>query len=170
MMAAEKGPLGICERFFEHLNQENLRYCHWKSNEHLGAALAGRTDLDLLVAPEERARLDAILAALGFKRVDSPPERRFQGMSDRLGFDRDSGRLAHLHLHEQLVVGGRWSKNLHLPIEGLLLSDVVHIEGVRAPSPELELLLLTIRAPQKVSRLRLARRWRRDGCIAASGY
>ncbi len=161
--AGGDAPLALCRSLFDRLDAEGLRYCHWKSNEHLGAALAGRTDLDLLVAPEERARLDAILAALGFKTVVSPPERRFPGMSDRLGFDRDSGRLAHLHLHEQLVVGGRWAKNLHLPIEGLLLSDVAQVEGVRAPSPELELLLLAIRAPQKVSLPRLARRWRRDG-------
>jgi hypothetical protein len=156
-------PLTLCRSLFARLEAEGLRYCHWKSNEHVGAALAGRTDLDLLVAPEERARLDAVLGELGFKTVVSPPERRFPGMSDRLGFDRDSGRLSHLHLHEQLVVGGRWDKNLHLPIENLLLSDVVQVEGVRTPSPELELLLLAIRAPQKISALRLARRWRRDG-------
>ena len=35
MSASEKRPLHVCERLFECLNQDGIRYCHWKSNEHL---------------------------------------------------------------------------------------------------------------------------------------
>ena len=33
---------------FASLNEEKVRYCHWKSNEHLLEGLAGQTDLDVL--------------------------------------------------------------------------------------------------------------------------
>ncbi len=163
MMAAEKGPLGICERFFEHLNRENLRYCHWKSNEHLPEALAGETDLDLLVAPEERDRFDQVLASLDFKRICSPPEKQYPGVEDYLGFDAESGGLAHLHVHYALVLGQQHVKNHHLPIESTLLDDVRTLHRVRVPSAEMEMLLLVIRANMKLSLFRLLRRWRRPG-------
>jgi thymidylate kinase len=84
-------------------------------------------------------------------------------MRDRLGFDPESGGLLHLHVHEQLVLGAAGVKNHRIPIEALLLDDGRRVSGVRAPAPELELLLLAIRAPLKVSQMRILRRWRRDG-------
>ena len=127
MMAAEKGPLGICERFFDHLTQENLRYCHWKSNEHLPEALAGETDLDLLVAPEERDRFGQVLTSLDFKRICSPPEKCYPGMEDYLGFDAESGGLAHLQVHmlsQQMEPYGYGEQPLILVVE-LLWQQVI---------------------------------------------
>jgi thymidylate kinase len=83
-------------------------------------------------------------------------------MRDRLGFDRASGGLVHLHVHEQLVLGTSGVKNHRVPVEALVLDGGRTLHGVRAPSAELELLLLALRAPLKVSRLRLLRRWRKD--------
>ena len=163
MTAAEKVPLRLCERFFERLNQENLRYCHWKSNEHLPEALGGETDLDLLVAPEERDRFGQVLTSLDFKRICSPPEKCYPGMEDYLGFDAESGGLAHLHVHYALVLGQPHLKNHHLPLESALLDDVRTLGLVRVPSAELEMLLLVIRANMKLSLYRLLRRWRRPG-------
>ena len=159
----EERPLGICLRLFARLEEAGVRYCHWKSNEHVRGALAGRTDFDLLVDPADGERFEAVLRDLDFKPVLAPPEKRFPGMRDRLGCDPESGALVHLHVHEQLVLGAPRVKNHRLPLEALLLDDVRELHGVRAPSAELELLLLAVRAPLKVSPWRLLRRWRRDG-------
>ncbi len=155
-------PLAVCTELFGRLAHEGVRYCHWKSNEHVEAALAGRTDLDLLVDPADRERFEAVLAELDFKPCLAPAEKRFPGMSDRLGFDRVGGGLVHLHVHEQLVLGTSGVKNHRVPIEALVLDGNRTLHGVRAPSAELELLLLALRTPLKVSRLRLLRRWRKD--------
>jgi len=163
MTAAEKSPLGVCQRFFEQLNRENLRYCHWKSNEHLPEALAGETDLDLLLASDERSRLAPVLDALDFKKICSPAEKSYPGMEDFLGFDQASGALVHLHVHYALVLGRQHQKNHHLPIESALLDDVRTQGLVRVPSAEMEMLLLVIRANMKLSLFRLLRRWRRPG-------
>lgn len=155
-------PLPVCTQLFTELAREGVRYCHWKSNEHLEAALAGRTDFDLLVDPADRERFEAVLAELDFKPCLAPAEKRFPGMRDRLGFDRASGGLVHLHVHEQLVLGASGVKNHRLPIETQVLDGGRTLHGVRTPSAELELLLLALRAPLKVSRVRLLRRWRKD--------
>ena len=47
--------LELVRRLCQTLSTEGVDYCHWKSNDHLRAALAGETDLDLLVDGE---RLD----------------------------------------------------------------------------------------------------------------
>jgi hypothetical protein len=163
MTAAERGPLRVCERFFEQLNQENLRYCHWKSNEHLAEALAGETDLDLLFASDERPRLARVLDTLDFKQLCSPAEKRYPEMEDYLGFDEESGALVHLHVHYALILGQKHVKNHHLPIESALLDDFRTLGFVRVPSAEMEMLLLVIRANMKLSLFHLLRRWRRPG-------
>lgn len=155
-------PLAVCTRLFARLGEEGVRYCHWKSNEHVEAALAGRTDFDLLVDPADRERFEAVLDELDFKPCLAPAEKRFPGMRDRLGFDHAQGGLVHLHVHEQLVLGTSGVKNHRIPIESLVLDGGRTLHGVRTPSAELELLLLAVRAPLKVSRGRLLRRWRKD--------
>ena len=163
MTAAEKRPLRVCQRLFQQLNQEGLRSCHWKSNEHLLEALAGETDLDLLVAPEECNRFGRILDALDFKRICSPVEKRYPGLEDHLGFDEETGALVHLHVHYALILGQQHRKNHRLPIESAVLDDLRTLHFVRVPSAEMEMLLLVIRANMKLSLLRLLRRWRRPG-------
>ena len=54
MLAIQEKPartasLGVLLDLFERLHAEKIVYCHWKGNEHLGAALSGAKDVDLLV-------------------------------------------------------------------------------------------------------------------------
>ena len=53
---------------------QSLQCIHWKSNNHLAAALAGETDLDLLVAQDDAQRFRQLVLQYGFKLVISPPE------------------------------------------------------------------------------------------------
>ena len=41
--------LKLAASLFVDLADKDVRYVHWKSNEHLDAALRGETDLDLLI-------------------------------------------------------------------------------------------------------------------------
>ena len=49
-------------------------------------------------------------------------------------------------MHEVLVLGERYVKNYHLPIEREFLDSVRLLDGVPVPSPELELGVLAVRA------------------------
>lgn len=144
-------PLRICVEFFDFLNSDGIRYCHWKSNEHLADALSGTTDLDILVAVADKDRFEDALTAYQFKSIVSPPWKTFPGIEDWLGFDHASGQLVHLHLHYMLVLGEKHIKNHHLPLEPFILSHLRTLHGVSVPVPEVELLLLTIRSSLKLS-------------------
>lgn len=138
--------IGALADLLDDLSEEGVRYCQWKSNEHLGAALAGRTDLDLLVDPDHAAPFGALVARHGLKRLAPAPERRYPGMEHFLGFDAPSGRLFHLHVHYQLVLGEKDVKNHRIPLEREFLDSTLELDGVPVPRPELELGVLSVRA------------------------
>lgn len=133
-------------RLFSDLNENSIRYCHWKSNLRLHDALQGETDLDLLVDRKHSGEFRQILLEHDIKPALAAPGRRFPALEDYLGFDRSSGKLFHLHVHYQLVLGEQFVKNFHLPIENQILDSVKLVYGVIVPSPEIELIVLCMRA------------------------
>ena len=40
--------LTAISKLLDALEENNILYCHWKSNEHLAVSMAGDTDLDVL--------------------------------------------------------------------------------------------------------------------------
>jgi len=142
-------------RFLGDLSRSGVRYCQFKSNEHLIAGLEGRTDLDLLFDERHVELIEEVLARHGFKRFPAHPSRRYPGVEDFFGVNEDTGRLLHLQLHYRLVVGERFFKNYRLPWEQKLLETRVLDEatGVFVADPGFEWLLLVCRAALKV-------RWR----------
>ena len=143
--------LKICTLLFERLFCEDILYCHWKSNLNLGKSCAGQTDFDLLVRIRDCEKFNTVLRDLEFKRIITPPSKQFPGIEDYLGFDSETGRLCHLHVHYKLILGQKYIKNHHLPIENIVLSDLRILDSVYIPSAEMELLLLVIRSCMKLS-------------------
>ncbi|MCU7904529.1 MAG: hypothetical protein KZQ76_01520 [Candidatus Thiodiazotropha sp. (ex Epidulcina cf. delphinae)] len=154
--------LKICDDLFVLLNKQEIKYCHWKSNSHLDKALSGKTDLDLLVERDNASEFKDGLRKLDFKEILSPADKRFPGLYDYLGFDQESGRLAHLHVHYNLVLGQKYIKNHHLPIEKYFLANTRLKYNVYIPSAEIELALLVIRAHMKVDSLSLIKHFIRN--------
>lgn len=146
------GVLEVVGRLVEALDVAGVAYCHWKSNEHLGAAAAGDTDLDLLVDRRAADGLVPLLSAGGFKRFSPPPGRGYVGIEDYLALDPRTGKLVHLHLHYRLVVGEPFLKGYHLPWEDLVLSTRVRDPetGIYMADPHVELLILLVRAAMKL--------------------
>jgi hypothetical protein len=133
-------------RLLDDLADSGVRFCHWKSNEHLAAGLAGRTDLDLLVDAGQIDAFRHVLRQHGVRELTAPPSKRFPGMEHALGFDPETGSLFHLHVHRQLVLGEEHVKNHHVPLEDAFLGSTRELDGVPVPSPELELAVLAVRA------------------------
>jgi thymidylate kinase len=159
------GTLELVRTVFTALNDGGVRYCHWKSTTGLPLALAGGTDLDLLVDRAHAAPFTAVVRGAGFKPFISHPSRRFVGVEDWLGHDPGSGRLVHLHVYYRLVLGEDHVKNHVLPIEDAVLDGALIRHGVKVPAPAAELAILIVRALLKYRRtdaakdaLRLGRR------------
>jgi len=143
----EPEPLGTLLGVLGALERAGVAHCHFKSNQHLRAALAGDTDLDLLVARSGARTAQALLAAHGFKRFDAGFATGYPAVEDWLGFDAPTGRLIHLHVHFRLPVGELHLKSYRLPFADALLATRVRdaATGVFTSEPHHELLLLLIR-------------------------
>jgi len=148
----DSAPLAVVAGLFGRLLVEGIEYCHWKSNEHLGPATRGETDLDVLVDRGDSGRVSQILAETGYKRFVAPAETEHPGIEDYLGFDDETGKLVHLHLHYRLVLGEKFLKGYRVPWEHLILSGrVLDPEtGLYTSAPEAELLLLAVRGALKL--------------------
>jgi thymidylate kinase len=147
--------LKLLSGLFTRLHAERIAYCHWKSNEHLRASMLGLTDLDLLIDQASASRLPLVLEEAGFKRFQAKPGRGYPGIEDYVGFDVESGRLSHLHIHYQLTVGAPYLKGHRLPWEYAVLAGrrLDRDTGVFVSSAEAEMLVLVARAALKI-------RWR----------
>jgi hypothetical protein len=138
--------LQAVKALFDTLNEQGIQYCHWKSNQHLDQALKGLTDLDLLVERSQRQLFKTILYQLRCKSIISPPGRQYPAIEDYLGYDDQTGKFFHLHVHYQLILGERFVKNYHLPLEQQFLESATINQGVKVVTPELEVIVLAIRA------------------------
>ncbi len=140
---------------FRALEAAAIRHCHWKSNEHLQAALAGQTDLDLLVDRERADDVEVVLRGLGFKPFVSPSWARYPGIFDWLGFDSPTGTLLHVHLHHELSSGTQFVKEQVLPFAETMLDTAERDPetGVYIAAPAVELVILLLRSALKTQAL-----------------
>ncbi|MGI9435939.1 MAG: hypothetical protein ACR2Q4_14120 [Geminicoccaceae bacterium] len=146
-------PLEAASELFRRFNNANFRYCHFKSNEHLAAGLLGDTDLDILVEQRQHQQVDLALLQAGFRRFVAG--YKYPSVEDYIGFDTNTGRLLHVHLHFNLVVGEKDVKGYHLGFAERLLSsrEFDPANGIYVSEPHHELVLLLVRMALKL-------RWR----------
>lgn len=143
--AARHEGLEAVNELFEALHANGVQYCHWKSNIRLVDSLEGKTDLDLLVNRAHSQIMRQILLEQDIKQISPPSGQQYPGIEHYLGFDQDSGRLFHLHVHYQLVLGEAFIKNFRLPLEKVFLEQTHLLKGIFVPVPELEIAVLAIR-------------------------
>lgn len=149
--------LKICTLLFNQLNLDSIRYCHWKSNCRLQKSLIGQTDLDILVHKDDQLLFEAALKKFNCKKIFSSQLKRIKNVDDYLGLDYETGKLIHLHVHYELVLGEKYVKNYSLPIEEVIFKNLISKYNVMIPCPEIELLILIIRANMKLGNETMAR-------------
>ena len=133
--------LGLCEA----LNEQQITYCHWKSNWRLERWMTGDGDLDLLVDRADAERFINVISQLGFKQALPTPDRDVPGILNYYGFDKGAERFIHLHVHYQLVLGHDLTKNYRLPIEKPFLASAREKDLIPTPAPEFELIVFVLR-------------------------
>jgi thymidylate kinase len=138
---------------FIDLEKNGIAYCHWKGSRNLREGLTGKKDMDLLVDKQKAKQCQLILLNSGFKRVISQPWARFTGIEDWIGNDEHTGKLLHIHLYYQLLLGRRFVKEQWLPWEKIILDSAVRdcTFQVRVINPNLEIVLLAARLAVETS-------------------
>ncbi len=139
-------------RMLQAFHDNNIRYCHWKSNEHLQEALTGDTDLDMLFSPNQRNLLDRVLNDCGLKRFRATPLMQYNAIEDYIGFDKDTCKIWHLHLHYRMTLGEPHLKGYTITrYTDYILENRVKTEaGVYTSHPAVEYVLLLERMTLKL--------------------
>jgi thymidylate kinase len=146
---SQTDPLHLVVDLTDGLRAAGVSYCHWKSNDALHLSASGVNDLDLLVDRRSLQRLLEVLVALGFKQARPHRSRQVPGVLHYFGLDERSGRLVHVDLQAQLVVGDDTTKNVHLPLEEAYLASCTPGTLFPVPAPEFELAVLVVRLALK---------------------
>lgn len=134
------------------LEEEGIVYCHWKSNEHLAAALEGDTDLDVLFDFEQRSKLDVVLNKCGLKRFLTVSKMHYNGIEDYIGFDEETAKIWHLHTHHRMTLGEKNLKGYTITpwVKELLTHRRKDKLGIWCSDYADELVLLCVRMAMKL--------------------
>lgn len=133
------------EFFFQKLEQNNIRYVHWKSNLNLHNALLGHDDLDILVHPNDQKDIEDVFKQLNIIRGYSEKDIWQDGVFHYYGIDEETLQIVHIHLHYTLPVGYDYNKNFILPIVDNVIETRGKLHNVYVSSPEYEYIILVIR-------------------------
>ena len=140
--------LSSIDKLLKALDEHNITYCHWKSNEHLGEALVGDTDLDVLFDPAQRTELESVFDECGLKRFRATPLMQYNAIEDFIGFDQEAAKIWHVHTHYRMTLGENHLKGYTItPWGSILLKDRIRGEAdvwTSDPSDEFVLLLCRI--------------------------
>lgn len=136
--------LNICNKIFSSWNDKKVKYCHWKSNEHLEEGLNGETDLDLFIAPEDKSLACEVLNRLDVIKCNPLRSNQYPNVEEWIGFDSETGKLIHLHIHYSIITGKKFCKEYVFPLDSVLIDNRVINESynVYVASPEVELIIL----------------------------
>lgn len=139
-------------RMLQAFDENEIKYCHWKSNEHLKEALEGDTDLDILFSPSQRSLLDNVLNNCGLKRFRAMPLMQYNAIEDYIGFDKKTCKIWHLHLHYRMTLGEPHLKGYTItPYTDYILNNrIITNDGIYTSTPEVEYVLLLVRMALKL--------------------
>lgn len=139
----------ISKKLISSLSENNICYCHWKSNLLLNEALDGYDDLDLLVKKTDKISFEYQLKKLNFKEA-SNKNLNIKSVHHFYGYDKESGNILHLHVYYEIKTGPSWIKSIRFNFEEYVLSNLVrHKSGVMIPKKHIELVFFVIRIMMK---------------------
>jgi thymidylate kinase len=137
--------MSVIEKIFECFHEKNIEYCHWKSTNHLKETYQAITDIDILVSKNMVSDCENIFSQFKVTELQTVYLRSYPGIHDYLLFDQELGWV-HFHLHFQLNLGDRWSKNYHFPYERSILINRVYDKNFKTytinPLDEIYLFLM----------------------------
>jgi thymidylate kinase len=156
--------LTILQQLIKKLSTNEIRYCHWKSNSALSKVLKGETDVDLLIQRKYSDSFRMVMNELKFRPAGIQGDAPFPAVEHYFAMDDETGIFVHVHTYYRIITGESLSKNLHLPIEEMLLQNLREEASIPVPLKSAELVVFTIRMILKhtsvVELLMLSRDWK----------
>lgn len=143
--------LNLILRLCQALREEDINYCHWKSNNALDRSANGENDIDLLISRADAGRFSELLYRFGFRQVRAPADKQMPGVLDYYGYDEQSDKWVHVHAHYQLIMGDDMTKNFRFAIEEPYLESVLWNGIFKVPAVEFEFVVFVIRMVLKHS-------------------
>jgi len=142
------GVLSVYTRLLDGFARERVAWCYWKCSRRAAVALAGETDLDILVGAADQAAARRVLSECGFRPFPAVAARADPCVECYLTLDEPSGRIAHVDLHTGLTLGGALLKTHRVPWEESLIRRASAPGGARLPllDPASEAVLLVVRS------------------------
>ncbi len=151
------------QQLIEKLSANEIRYCHWKSNSALSQVLTGETDVDFLIRRNDCDSFRLVMNELKFRPAGIQGDVPFPAVEHYFAMDEETGIFVHVHAYYRVITGESLSKNLHLPIEEMLLQNLRQEASIPVPVKSAELVVFTIRMMLKhtsvVELLMLSRDW-----------
>jgi hypothetical protein len=141
----DRPALDLIAKLCQALEEEDIAYCHWKSNNALERSASGDNDLDLLVSRADVSRFTELLHRLRFKQAKAPAEKQMASVFNYYGYDEQADQWVHVHAHYQLIMGHDMTKNFRLAIEEPYLESAVWDGLFRVPAVEFEFIVFVIR-------------------------
>ena len=156
--------LNKLQQLIEQLHTHAIRYCHWKSNSSLALVITGETDVDLLIHRSDGDAFRSIMSELKFRPAGIQGDVPFPAVAHYFALDAETGVFLHVHAYYRIITGESLSKNLHLPLEDMLLRNLREESSIPVPAKSAELVVFTIRMMLKhtslVELFMLARDWK----------
>jgi thymidylate kinase len=156
--------LNKIQQLIEKLSTDGIRYCHWKSNSSLSQVLTGQTDVDFLIHRKDGDPFRLLMSQLKFRPAGIQGDAPFPAVEHYFAMDEETGIFVHVHAYYRVITGESLSKNLHLPIEEMLLQNLREETSIPVPVKSAELVVFTIRMMLKhtsvVELLMLSRDWK----------
>ena len=104
------------------------------------------------------------MGELKFRPAGLQGDAPFPAVEHYYALDEETGIFVHVHAYYRVITGESLSKNLHLPLEEMLLQNVREEDLIQLPAKSAELVVFTIRMMLKhtslVELLMLARDWK----------
>jgi len=107
----------LIRNLFNSFHENDIIYCHWKSNEHLDASFKGDTDFDMLFCNKQKAAVKKVFNKNGFVEFIPPFNRRYSEIVDYIAIDYEQNRIIHFHTHFALEIGTSGLKEYRFNIE-----------------------------------------------------
>jgi len=137
----------ITRKLFIEWNENGIRYCSFKSNEHLYDGMNGKTDIDILIDAENYNLAVEIMKKNRFIEAEPVNVGMYPYVVNWFGMDYSSGVLVHIHLHLEIVTGKSLVKDYILPWKEYFLNNTVIDPDLKVKYviPTLEYILLCTR-------------------------
>ena len=139
--------LEINRKVFDLWNN-NVSYCHWKSNEHIDEGLMGLTDMDILVDEQDSVEAKRLLIESGYRQFCSTKGTTYPYVEEWLGYDVPTGKMSYIHLHFRIITGQAYNKEYCFPWDQYVLNsrvfDPERLTYVACPESEIIVLYTRI--------------------------